>query len=112
MPGQYILPLIIGLPLLGAILVMCTPKTETSLHRGIGLGITIITFVVSLLILTWFDKKIAGYQLVFDVEWIPGLNAHFKTGVDGLSVFLVLLTTFLMPLTLLGPGNAIKKNAR
>jgi NADH-quinone oxidoreductase subunit M len=51
-------------------------------------------------------------QLVFDVEWIPGLNAHFKTGVDGISVFLVLLTTFLMPVTLLGTGKAIQKHTR
>ncbi|MCX5745553.1 MAG: NADH-quinone oxidoreductase subunit M, partial [Proteobacteria bacterium] len=112
MPGSYLLPLIIGLPLLGAILVMCTPKAETTLHRGIGLSITIITFLTSLAILKFYNAKADGYQLVFDAEWIPGLGAHFKTGVDGISVFLVLLTTFLMPLTLLGTGNAIKKNAR
>ena len=43
MPGSFILPLILGLPLLGAILVMCTPKTESTLHRGVGLGVTTIT---------------------------------------------------------------------
>jgi NADH:ubiquinone oxidoreductase subunit 4 (subunit M) len=47
MPGSFILPLIIGLPILGAILVMCTPKTESTLQRGIGLGVTTITFLVS-----------------------------------------------------------------
>ncbi len=117
--GSFILPLIIGLPLVGAILVMCTPKAETTLHRGIGLMFTITTFIVSLLILRYFNTtpdaagvRPGGMQLVFDVEWIPGLNAHFKTGVDGISVFLVLLTTFIVPLTLFASGKAIEKNVR
>ena len=111
-PGAFLLPLLIGLPILGAILVMCTPKTESTLHRGIGLTVTTVTFLVSLAILRFFDTTQSGYQLVFDVEWIPGLGAHFKTGVDGISVFLVLLTTFLMPLTLLGTGKGIEKHVR
>jgi NADH-quinone oxidoreductase subunit M len=112
MPGSFILPLILGLPLLGAILVMCTPKTESTLHRGIGLGVTTITFLVSLFVLRYFNPKDGGFQLVFDVEWIPGLNAHFKTGIDGISIFLVILTTFLMPITLLGTAKSIEKHTR
>ncbi len=112
MPGSFVLPLLLGLPLLGAILVMCTPKGESTLHRGIGLATTTITFLVSLLCLRYFNKASDQFQLVFDVEWIPGLGAHFKTGVDGISVFLVILTTFLMPVTLLGTGKAIEKHVR
>jgi len=112
MPGGFILPLLIGLPLLGAIFVMCTPKAETSLHRGLGLTFTIITFLVSLAMFRYYNKEAAGFQLVFDAEGIPGLGAHFKTGVDGISVFLVVLTTFLMPLTLLGTRTAIEKHPR
>jgi NADH-quinone oxidoreductase subunit M len=112
MPGAFLLPLLIALPILGAILVMCTPKAESSLHRGIGLAVTTATFLASLGIIRFFDSHAEGYQMVFDVEWIPGLGAHFKTGVDGISVFLVLLTTFLMPLTLLGTGKAIEKHVR
>ena len=112
MQGGFVLPLILGLPLLGAVLVMCTPRAESTLHRGIGLAVTTITFLVSLLVFAYYDVRAAGMQLVFDVEWIPGLGARFKTGVDGISVFLVILTTFLMPLTLLGTGRAIEKNVR
>jgi NADH-quinone oxidoreductase subunit M len=111
-PGAFLLPLILALPLLGALFVMCTPKTETALHRGIGLMFTTVTALVSLMILGYFRLTEAGFQLVFDVEWIPGLGAHFKTGVDGISVFLVLLTTILMPLTLLCTGKAIERNVR
>ncbi|HVK83905.1 MAG TPA: NADH-quinone oxidoreductase subunit M, partial [Kofleriaceae bacterium] len=60
----------------------------------------------------YFIPNVDGFQLVFDVEWIPGLGAHFKTGIDGMSIFLVILTTFLMPLTLLGTGKAITKHVR
>ena len=112
MQGDFVLPLILGLPLLGAVLVMCTPRSEAVLHRGIGLGVTTITLLASLLIFAYYDVRISGPQLVMDVEWIPGLNAHFKVGVDGISVFLVILTTFLMPLTLLGTGRAIEKHVR
>ena len=83
MPGSFLLPLILGLPLLGAIFVMCTPKTESSLHRGLGITFTTLTFLVSLLIFKFYNPKFDGYQLVFDAEWIPGLNAHFKLGIDG-----------------------------
>ena len=112
MNGSFILPLVLGLPLLGAIFVMCTPKTEHTLHRGIGLVFSGITFLVSLLVLRYFDRENPGFQLVFDAEWIPGLGAHFKTGIDGMSIFLVILTTFLMPLTLWGTARSIDKNVR
>jgi NADH-quinone oxidoreductase subunit M len=111
-PGAFILPLLLALPLLGAIFVMCTPKTETSLHRGLGLAFTTITFLVSLATLRYFDTSKAGFQMVFDAEWIPGLGAHFKTGIDGISIFLVLLTTLMMPLTLLGTRTAVERHAR
>jgi NADH-quinone oxidoreductase subunit M len=110
--GGFLLPLLIGIPLLGAIFVMCTPKGEQSLQRGLGIAFTFVTFLVSLAMFRFFNPKESGFQLVFDTEWIPGLGAHFKTGVDGISVFLVILTTFLMPLTLLGTKAAVERHAR
>src|SRR5262245_35610197 len=112
MPGSYILPLVLALPVIGAIFVMCTPKAESSLHRGLGIAFSTITFLVSLLVFKFFTPKSDAFQLVFDVEWIPGLGAHFKTGIDGISIFLVILTTFLMPLTLLGTRKAVEKHSR
>jgi NADH-quinone oxidoreductase subunit M len=110
--GDFLIPLVLGIPLLGAIFVMCTPKSEAPLHRGIGMTFTVITLLVSLLMLGSFDPRGADFQLKLDIEWIPSLGTHFKTGVDGMSIFLVLLTTVLMPLTLLGTGRAIERNVR
>jgi len=110
--GGFLLPLLIGLPLLGAIFIMCTPKTEQSLQRGLGIAFTTVTFLVSLAVFRYFNPHESGFQLVFDTEWIPGLGAHFKTGIDGISIFLVLLTTLLVPLTLLGTRTAVERHAR
>jgi NADH-quinone oxidoreductase subunit M len=111
-PGGFILPLLLALPLLGAIFVMCTPKGESSLHRGLGIAMSTITFLVSILSFKFFNAKSDAFQLVFDAEWIPGLGARFKTGVDGISIFLVVLTTFLMPITLIGTRKAVEKHSR
>lgn len=110
--GGFVLPLVLGLPALGAVFVMCTPKSERSLHRGIGFAFSLATFFASLAVFRFYNPKAEGFQLVFDAEWIAGLGAHFKMGVDGISVFLVILTTFLMPLTLLGTKNAVEKHTR
>ncbi len=111
-PGAFVLPLILALPVLGAIFVMVTPKAETSLQRGIGLATSGITFLVSLLMLAYFDDKKAGFQLVADSSWVGPLGIHFKTGVDGIALWLVLLTTFLTPLTLLAATKTIEKHVR
>jgi NADH-quinone oxidoreductase subunit M len=112
--GGFLLPLLIGLPLLGAIFIMCTPKGEQSLQRGLGIAFTTATFLVSLAMFRpgYFDPKGSGFQLVFDTEWIPALGVHFKTGIDGISIYLVILTTLLMPLTLLGTRTAVERHAR
>src|SRR6185436_10643970 len=78
-------------------------REEESIHRGLGLLTAIVTFVVSLLILPDFDANQAGFQLEVDKVWIAPLGIRFHLGIDGISLWLVLLTTFMMPLTLLSP---------
>jgi hypothetical protein len=107
-PAAYLLLAGLALPLIGAILVMFVPREEKDLARGIGLGVAARTFVVSLGILGPFDGRIASFQLVFDKEWIPLLGTHFKIGVDGISIWLVLLTTFLTPVVLLSSHRVAK----
>ena len=110
--GAYVLPLLLALPVLGAIFVMVTPKPEQTLQRGIGLATSTITFLVSLLIFAYFDGAKGGYQLVTDSSWVGPLGIHFKTGLDGITIWLVLLTTFLTPLTLLAATRSIEKHVR
>jgi len=100
------------LPIAGAALVMLIPREEEAIHRGLGFGTALITFLVSLFILGDFDAAQSGFQLQVDKIWIEPLGIHFHLGVDGISLWLVLLTTFLMPLTLLSPQAIGIRNIR
>ncbi|PVA07975.1 NADH-quinone oxidoreductase subunit M [Thalassorhabdomicrobium marinisediminis] len=66
--------------------------------KWLAMAATVMTFVVSLFILTGFDANDTGFQFVEDRDWIMGFN--YKMGVDGISVLFVMLTTFLMPLVI------------
>src|SRR5260370_13501697 len=100
------------LPLVGAALVMLVPREEEAVHRGLGLATALATFVVSLLMLPDFDPAVSGFQLEVNRLWIDQLGIRFHLGVDGISLWLVLLTTFLIPLTLLSPQAIGIRNIR
>ncbi len=100
------------LPLLGALLAMVVPKEEESIHRGIGLFAALATFFVSLLILPAFDSAQGGFQLEVNHPWVASLGINFHLGVDGISLWLVLLTTFMVPLTLFAPQAIGLRNIR
>ena len=74
--------------------------TDTA-WRWSALAVSVATFVVSLGILRDFDGSKAGFQLVERATWVGPLNFRYLLGVDGISLFMVLLTTFLMPLAIL-----------
>ena len=96
------------LPLAGAILILLMKKENKVLIRNFALGISILTFIVSLLIFFAFDSSNPGFQLITNIPWVKSLDAGFRIGVDGMSVLLVMLTTFLSPLALLGSFDSIK----
>lgn len=94
----YLLSVITFLPLLGAIVVAVVGGDNAK--KQITLATTLITFVVSLLLWVNWDNNIAGMQFVENVPWFPEFGMHYHMGVDGISLFLVLLTTFLMPIVI------------
>jgi NADH-quinone oxidoreductase subunit M len=71
------------------------------LARAIALVVAVATFVVSLGMLGRFDGSRAGFQMVEEAMWIRAVNVRYLLGVDGVSLFMVLLTTFLMPIAIL-----------
>lgn len=107
---SMILPVITLLPLLGVLLCLAVPREEVGLHRGIGIGVTLTTFLVSLLVLKGFDPAAMNHIVKWD--WAPSLGIHFHLGIDGISLWLVLLTTFLMPVVLLSTLSAITDKVR
>ena len=102
-----------ALPLLGAIFVMCTPKTETSLHRGIGLAFTTITFLVSLAIVpVTSTRRPTASSSCSTPSGSPASARTSRPASTASACSSCILTTFLMPLTLLGTAKAIEKHAR
>src|SRR5690349_12105992 len=100
------------IPLVGAALVMLVPKDEEAIARGVGFTLSLATFLVSLLILGDFDGSKAGFQLEVNKVWVPSLGINFHLGIDGISLWLVLLTTFMVPLTLFFPQSIGLRNIR
>ncbi len=110
--SDLLITAILILPLAGALLIMLVPREEENVARGIGIGTSLVTFLVSLLLWTGFDTSQGGFQFVTDKVWIESFGIHYKVGIDGISLWLVLLTTFLTPLVLLSATKAITKKVK
>jgi NADH-quinone oxidoreductase subunit M len=78
-------------------------------YRWIALTFTIVTFIASLVIVALFDSSRSGPQEVLRAEWIRALGVSYLVGVDGISLWLVVLTTFLMPVSVLASWSVNKR---
>ena len=98
------------LPLAFAILIWMTPKE--SWIRPVALLLALFEFGLSLSILGLFDKSTPALQLVEIFPWVPELGISYFLGIDGISLWLVLLTTFLTPIVVLGSWTSIDKSLK
>jgi NADH-quinone oxidoreductase subunit M len=98
------------LPLFGALLCLLLPREEEGLLRGFAFTVALLTFGVSLFMLGDFDPT--KWNHLVDKEWVAAFGIHFKLAVDGISLWLVLLTTFLMPIVLCASWSSIEKKTR
>lgn len=108
MENNLLLTYLILLPVLGALALLFIKKENASAIRYTGLFFSALTFVISLFVYFGFDHSSSDFQFVHKFEWIKGLNIFYFVGVDGLSLLLVLLTTFLTPLTLISSWSSIE----
>jgi NADH-quinone oxidoreductase subunit M len=99
------------LPLAGAILLAFFPRAAAGAVKAFGLAVSVITFVVSLGVLRGWENQ-AGMQFVESLDWIPQWGIRYSLGIDGISLWLVLLTTFLTPLVFLAGWNSIHKHPK
>lgn len=105
---KNMLSYILVLPLIGALCLIPIPASNFSLLKLIALNFSCLTFVLSLLVWVFFNKSIGTFQFVNKFFWIPILNLNFPIGIDGISLFFLLLTTLLIPLCLLTSWDSIK----
>jgi len=106
-----ILTIVTFLPLAGAILLMLFPRRDRDV-RYFALAVSLITLLASLHLPWYFDRANTGFQFEQNVPWIPHPNIHYHLGVDGISLWLVVLTTFLMPLCVLVSWKGIHERVK
>ncbi|MCG9128711.1 NADH-quinone oxidoreductase subunit M [Candidatus Poribacteria bacterium] len=108
-----LLSIIIFLPLLGVIAIALLRGMGPSAVKGIALFISLLTFLISIGLYTGFDANIEGFQtnelLRQKTTWIADLGISYHIGIDGISLWLVLLTTFLTPICIIAAWNSIEK---
>src|ERR1051325_3693455 len=98
---------VILLPLIGGLLLLFVPRQREGLIKALGFAVSAATLVLALVLYVKFDTAASGMQYASRVLWIPGLNVSFSIGIDGLSLMLVLLTAFLVPVAMLSSWESI-----
>ena len=106
-----ILTQILATPLVGAILVALLPDRR-KLSAGVALTFALLTFAFTLHLPAHFNTSTPGFQFVQDIPWISTPAIHYHVGVDGLSLWLVVLTGLLAPIGVLASWNTIKERSK
>ena len=106
-----ILTLVTFIPLAGALLLLFLPRRDRDI-RVFALVVTLFTFVLSLHLPVHFQRQQSGFQYEVDTPWISTPNIHYHIGVDGVAMWLVVLTTFLSPLCVLISWKSIHERVK
>ena len=103
-----ILSMTIWLPIIGGLLVLASGDKAPGVSRWLALFVAVATFLVSLPLYSGFDNATAQMQFVEKVAWIPSFDVHYYLGVDGISMPLILLTTFITILVVIAGWEVIQ----
>jgi NADH-quinone oxidoreductase subunit M len=107
-----ILTSLVLLPILGSVVVLVVGKGRDRLVRPLALGVSLVVFFASLLLWARFDASASAYQFVERHTWLPDFGISYHVGVDGISLWLVILTTFLTPIALLCSWQSVESRVR
>jgi NADH-quinone oxidoreductase subunit M len=107
-----ILTAILAIPLLGAFAVLLLRKESVVAIKTVGLTTSTLSLFISVWLFLLFDESLPGMQFVEKYSWIPSLDISYHLGIDGISLLLIVLTTFLTPLALLASWDSIQDRLR
>src|SRR6266850_3167016 len=119
--NSWVLPALLVIPLIGAMVCLVMPVrdggespgwVESPAARQVALWFFVLEFVVSLGLWWSFNPADTGWQASIDTAWIPTWGVRFTLGVDGIALMMVLLTTFIMPLAVLGSWTSVRTKVR
>ncbi|MFM7339631.1 MAG: NuoM family protein, partial [Bacteroidota bacterium] len=108
--GLLFLPLI--LPLLGFLSVLFIDRVQEKAIKYVTLIFSLLTFLASLPLWFMFNDGLDGFQFYTNISWIPSIDSGFRIGIDGMSLLLVVLTTFIMPISILASFEPIGKRLK
>ena len=109
---DFLLTTTIFFPLLGALVLLIAASKNEDGIKLVGLTTTLLTFVISLALYAGYDSAATGFQFTQKLVWIEGLSISYFVGIDGMSLLLILLTTFLTPLALLATWNSVHERLK
>jgi len=109
---DFLLTTTIFFPLLGALVLLIAASKNLDVIKLVGLTTTLLTFVISLALYAGYDSAATGFQFTQKLLWIEGLSISYFVGIDGMSLLLILLTTFLTPLALLATWNSVHERLK
>ena len=118
MASLHILSIIIFTPLVGVLFILLSysfkgdDEAIANSARWVALWASLATFIVSIFAWAQFDSTRADFQFVEKIEWIKSFGIAYNVGLDGISLFFVLLSTFLTPICILSSWEAIKSHVR
>src|SRR2546423_1760961 len=117
--NSWVLPALLVIPLIGAVVLLVLPArdqvgggVENPAARQIAFWFFVLEFVVSLGLWWSYNPSDSGWQASVDMAWIPTWGVRFTLGIDGIALMMVLLTTFIMPLSVLGSWTSIRTKVR
>jgi NADH-quinone oxidoreductase subunit M len=109
---NYLLTYLLFTPLLGAVILLFFKEEQKNLIRWFAVAVSTVTFLISILIFSKFDSSLSTFQFTEKIQWIKSLNISYSVGIDGISMLLILLTTFITPLTLVSSWSSIKEKVK
>lgn len=108
---RFILTLVTFIPFVGALFLLLFPRRDRDI-RAFSLIVSLLSFVVSLYLPGYFQRAQTNFQFEINTPWIPTPNIHYHMGLDGISMWLVVLTTFLTPLCVLISWRSIHERVK
>ena len=103
-----LLDIVIFLPLVGFLVTLLIPRGNAPLIRTFTVAFAIIAFIVSIGLVTGFNSDTAGLQFEHNTIWIDNPQIHYHVGIDGISLWLIILSTFLTPIAMMLSWRAVQ----
>jgi NADH-quinone oxidoreductase subunit M len=107
-----LLLVVLAAPLAAFLIALLLPRSSSGASRTWALLASIVVFLISLGLVAGFDRSVVGGQCAIDIPWIASPDIHFSITVDGVSLWLIMLSTFLTPICVLISWNSINHRAK